>query len=199
MMPRADYLEEVCGLPLGQGCGGFVHREYPDIPGERLGDFDHLLLCNAQVADGRTGVDFLAEKAERRGGLLVHPLPVDEGTPSDDRLRAEKYVLGDGEGRDELEILVDHADPQALCVGGGVQMGLVPFYAYRTGVPHDRAGEDLDERRFSRAILADEAVDLAGLEREIDAAERKDAGIPLDDSLHRKERFHSHFCGFLAK
>ena len=41
------------------------------------------------------------------------------------------------------------------------------------------AGDDLHQRAFSRAVFADETMDLAGREREVDAAQRLDAAEGL--------------------
>ena len=41
------------------------------------------------------------------------------------------------------------------------------------------AGEDLDQRRFAGAVVADEPERLAALDVEADALQRMDAGIPF--------------------
>src|SRR5262249_57962393 len=58
------------------------------------------------------------------------------------------------------------------------------------GVFPVRAAEDLHQRRFARAVLAEQHVDVAGLERQIDAVERDHAGKRLADTAHL-ERNHS--------
>ena len=45
------------------------------------------------------------------------------------------------------------------------------------------AGDDLHQRAFSRAVLADETMDLAGQKREIDPTKRFDAAEALRDLL----------------
>ena len=45
----------------------------------------------------------------------------------------------------------------------------------------DDAGQDLDQRRFSRAVVADQSDDLALVDAEVDAAERIDAPERLGD------------------
>ena len=55
-----------------------------------------------------------------------------------------------------------------------------------------RTGEDLDQRRLAGAVLAEQAVHLAGTDLEVDAVEGPGAGELLDDAAHLQQ----HGCGF---
>ena len=57
-----------------------------------------------------------------------------------------------------------------------------------SGASH--AGDDLDQRRLAGAILADEAMHLAGLERQVDVAQRMHAPEELRDVLKLEEGGH---------
>ena len=50
------------------------------------------------------------------------------------------------------------------------------------------AGNDLDQRRLARAVLADQAMDLARLEAEVDVAERVNAAESLGNVAEFEER-----------
>jgi hypothetical protein len=52
----------------------------------------------------------------------------------------------------------------------------VSIEEHLAGLGHDAAAEHLDERRLARAVLADERMDLARVELEIDGRERTHAG-----------------------
>ena len=49
-------------------------------------------------------------------------------------------------------------------------------------------GQHLDEGRLAGAVLAEQAVDLAGTDVEVDAAEREHAGEALHDAAHLEQR-----------
>ena len=49
------------------------------------------------------------------------------------------------------------------------------------------AGDDLHQRRLAGAVLADETMDLAGEQREVDPAKRLDAAEGLRDPLQFKD------------
>ena len=51
-----------------------------------------------------------------------------------------------------------------------------------------RTGEDLDQGRLAGAVLAEQAVHLAGADVEVDAVEGADARELLDDAVHLEQR-----------
>ena len=53
--------------------------------------------------------------------------------------------------------------------------------ADRPGVGAQHAGEDLDERRLAGAVGAEQGVDLAGRDREVDGAQGDDRAERLGD------------------
>ena len=58
------------------------------------------------------------------------------------------------------------------------------------GIGGDLAGQDVDQRRLARAVLADERMDLAGDDVEVHAVERADAGEGHRDAAGLEERGH---------
>jgi hypothetical protein len=103
-------------------------------------------------------------------------------------LAAQVDVLGDAAVRQQVELLVDHADAGAL----GVQR-------VREGDPaaEERdlalvrlvgAPEDLHQRRLAGAVLAHERVDLADAAGEVDAGDGGHGAEALDDAAHLERR-----------
>ena len=116
----------------------------------------------------------------RRMGLL----PVEEDRVGH-RLLAEEDVLGDRQDRDEHEVLVDHAD----AARDGVRWaGDLDRLAVEAG-SRPRPGVASPYRMFMRvdlpgAVLAEQGVDLAGADVEVDGVVRDDARIALGDPAH---------------
>lgn len=85
------------------------------------------------------------------------------------RYSAQKHRFRDGKVRDQVQLLVDNADAggfdgcriaegQRVTVeGGAAAVGLID------------TGEDLDQRRFTGAVLANQAMNLPGLRRRVTA------------------------------
>ena len=71
------------------------------------------------------------------------------------------------------------------CVGGlrgGERRPARPSPGDLARVRAVRPGQHLDQRRLAGAVLAEQAVHLAGLDVEVHAVERADAGELLDDA-----------------
>ena len=104
------------------------------------------------------------------------------------QLVAQEQVVGDGQVVDQVELLVDGGDAAGQGRGriAGRQGSTVD--GDLAGGRGDQAGDALDERRLAGAVLADQAVDLPGGDREVDAVEGADAGVVLDQAPHRQQR-----------
>ena len=173
------------GLLRLQGGGGLVEHHQPRrAVDQRAGNLHQLALGQAQVAHQPFGVDrqlpVLLEKL-RRGGL--HPSAI-QRPPAGAILLAQKHRFRDGKVRDQVQLLVDNADAggfdgcriaegQRVTVeGGAAAVGLID------------TGEDLDQRRFTGAVLANQAMNLPRIEAQGNRIKRGDAGKTFTDLLH---------------
>ena len=134
---------------------------------ERLEDLCALLHPDREVLDDRLGIDVEAVSPRGLAQLLVRAGVIEHG-PRADRLEAEHDVLGDGEDGHEHEVLMDHAD---AVLDGMLRLEdrdhLVIDEDLTLG-HGDHAEQHVHERRLAGAVLPEEAVDLARLDREVD-------------------------------
>jgi hypothetical protein len=148
--------EHLGARPLAVGVSG-AHRPY---------DRDQLLHGQRVRGQGRGDVDVEAEPVDQLGGLPAQPLPLDAaeagGFASDEDVLRHRQVGA------EVDLLVDRADAGLLRLR-------------RAGEPYGRAvqgdgaavqgvdpGQHLDEGGLAGAVLAEQCVDLAGEEPEVD-------------------------------
>ena len=108
-LERADDLEEVLDLALGQRGGRLVHDENVGIVADRLGDLDHLPVGDGEVAHFRLGIDRNVEPLEQLLGALAH-LVVAHEAEAVQRFAADPDVLGDRHEIHQVELLMDHGD-----------------------------------------------------------------------------------------
>jgi hypothetical protein len=187
LLQPADRGRQQLGLVLGERRGRLVHHEDPRVERQRLDDLDHLLLRHGEAADDRPRAEGdLGEVVQQRPGVGLHATPVDEPAPHG--LAAHEDVLGDGAVREEVELLVDDPHPGGLRLRGMVEGLLHAVDPDRAGVLRVHAGEDLHQRRLAGAVLADERVDLAGAQVEVDAVQDVDAEEALADAAHLEQR-----------
>ena len=158
------------------------------------GDRDRLALAAGERADRRLGRDVLADAdllqevaRDRVHPRLVHA--VQEARPFD-RLAAEEEVARDGELRDQRGILVDRLDPVRDRVGRGADRHLLA--AHENVAARDRHGarQHLDQRRFSGAVVAEQADDLALVDDEGHVLQRLHAAVGLVDVRHADQFGH---------
>src|SRR5665648_966942 len=103
------------------------------------------------------------------------------------QLVAEVDVLGDRQAVDDIELLVHRRDPGAQRSDGGGDGERLPTPGNGTRVRVVRTGQHLDQRRLAGTVLADQAVDLTGPDREVDTVECAGAREVLDDALHGEQ------------
>ena len=157
---------------------------------ERLGDLDDLLLADAQVADHLVGVDVLFQAGQQLACLAAAPRCRSMATP-----RTSSWARKRLSSTDRLAQRLSSWKMMPMpCCAAAVTLGqldrlAVHEHAPRGGLLH--AGEDLHQRRLAGAVLADEDVDLAGVDVEGDVVEGGRAREDLGDVLGA----HGHALG----
>ncbi len=155
--------------------GGLVEDQDSRPPPERLDDLDLLLAAEREVFGARVGLDL---DAEHGAELLEPPTCAREVQPQTAAL-AEHQVLDHGQRADQCRVLVDRADAEVEGLAWRVDLGLLArdLDAARVGLKHPR--EDAHQRRLARAVLAQQAVNLAEGQRQGDVVIGQHAGEGL--------------------
>ncbi len=99
----------------------------------------------------------------------------------------EVDVLGHGQARHDIELLVDRGDTQLLRDLWARQHDVLAQPLDRSRVGLVRTGEDLDERRLPRAVLPKQAMDLAGVDGEVDTIQGAGTRERLLDARQSQE------------
>jgi len=177
--------EEMLGLGLRERGGGLVHDEHLGIERERLGDLDHLALRDRERAQGRVRIDVDMKARQDAPCVGAQSRAVDEAAHA--RFACEVDVLGHGEVRHEVELLMDHRDPGGLGLASGREARGATLVRHATAVGLKLTADHFHQGRFARAILATHSVHLAAAEVEADVLERDDGQEPLGDAVETKD------------
>ena len=168
--------EEELRFGRRQHRGRLVEHQDLRIAPQALDDLDSLAQPGGEVGDAVVGIDLQA--------VLLADLT---DSPANARRVqsagvAERHVLPHGQRLDEAEVLVDHARCRARAASTGST--IVDHFAVQSdlaGVGKDQADQHLHQRRLAGAVLAEDAVDAAAMQREVDLVAGDDPPEPFGD------------------
>ena len=187
--------DELRDLLRREGRGGLVQDQDVRAAVERLEDLDALLHADGDVLDLGVRVDGQAVALGDLDHVFARGRHVELYALG--RLGAEDDVLRDGEGLDQHEVLVYHADAGRDGVAGVVHLDLFAVDQDIAGGGLEQTVELVHQRRFARAVFAEDRVDFAFVDGEIDAVIGCKIAETLDNVAHFDDgRIHVHilFC-----
>ncbi len=178
----AQHVEQARDIGLGQCRGGLVEHQHVGSHRERAGDGDDRLAGRRQAAHAHFRCDPAAHAIEHVCGGLLGAAPVDQSAAA--RVAGnQRDVLGDRHAVHQSKLLVDEGDRQPL--GIGLHGAGLPPYLARVGAMH--AGQHFYQRGFAGAVLAEQRMDFAGVERGIHAVERQRAAEPFRQAANLQQ------------
>ena len=174
---------------FGQARRRLVQDQQARIVDEGLGDLDHLLLGDREVAHDRVRIQADAKPVKNRPGLCQHFGAIDEDAGGA-RLHSEKDVLRDRHVRGEVEFLEDDGDALVVGVAHAGQMQFLTLEDQLAAilVRWMSAGNDLHEGRLAGAVLAHDGMHRAGLDFEGNVLQRLHARVAFRNGLDAQKR-----------
>src|SRR3984957_10991242 len=144
---------------------GLVKKQDARAQRKRLGDLDELHFRDVELRDRGARVEIELENLQPAARLGMHGVVIDRAQES--AIEAfEQYVFAHREARNEIALLMDDADaggdriPRTLEADGRAvepQLAIVRMID---------ASDNLDQRRFAGAVLAEQRVDRAAAHRQ---------------------------------
>ena len=116
LLQSRDHREQQFGLAVGQRRGWLVHHQNAGVLRQRLGDFDHLLLGDAEAVHRDARIDIEPDHVENAFGFGINSATVNQSRQPRRGFAAEEYVLGEIEIGNERELLKN--DSNAEFAGG---------------------------------------------------------------------------------
>src|SRR5688572_7924284 len=154
-----------------------------------LRDFNQLPLRETQPVERCLRLQVEPQLRQQSRRRFSQRAPVDEAWPAC-RHVAQKNILGHRQLRHEVELLVDHADAERQRIARALDIHSAAVDSNLADVFAVSAAEDLHQRRLTGPVLAEQHVHFAGVQRQIDAVERDDAGKRLPNASHLEDAAH---------
>ena len=155
---------------------------------DRAGEADQRSLRRRNVFHRRVGIDVEADGLET--DLCASPLlaPVEaaeRGRP----VSADAEVFEDRHRSHDADILMQESKPESVGFARlDWQRNAFAAHQDLAGIGRVISGDDLDEGRFSRAVLTDERMDLTAPHGEVHRGKHANAREALGQALELKER-----------
>ncbi len=181
-------LEQLLDFLRRQHRGRLVHDQEARVEQERAHDFDALAFADAQGRDDAARIELELVSFE-------HPVELGQKfARGKARVEAKRDILQDRHRFEQREMLEHHADAEPTRRAGIGDANGRAVEDDLALVGGEDAVDHLDERRFSRAVLAEKRVNLAGPHAQIDVVVRADArkGLADADELQPRRRFDAH-------
>ncbi len=157
------------------------------FPKDRFQNFDALAAPERQVRDHGVGIEIEAEATTG----FAHPRSDFASLQQAPRLGpAEHDILDHAHRFDQHEMLMDHRDARRHRLGGAMAPQRVAAKQDLARVWRDHAEQDFHQSALARAVLAEQAEDLARAHFEIDAVIGPHGAEAADDSSHFQQRGH---------
>ena len=166
---------------------GLVEDDQLGVGHERAGDQDALLLTRRERADPRARVRFHACARQRLAhARSLRSADALEEAEARHEPGGDHLLHGHGQGRVERGPLGDIAQPPPLpeCRR---RLAEEPHRAF---LGHEQPQHDAQERGLARAVGADDAEKVAGLDGQVDAVEHADFTVGDADALELDEGTH---------
>ena len=178
----AHDLHQLFDLLRGQDGGGLVKNEDVVFAVEHLQDLYALLLADRDILDQRIGVNF-----EPVAGRKLHHLGAGGVHLQQAALHifhAQDDVLQHGEVVHQLEVLMHHADAEAVGITRALDLRLLPIDDDLALFRRIEAEEYAHQRGFAGAVFAQQGMDLPFSSMEVDVVVGDQAGEFFDDLTH---------------
>ena len=176
-----DQVEQGLDLARRQHGRRLVEHDDLGLAGETFQDLDLLAFADRQGRD--QGIERHVD-AEALGGL-AEAIPFTGAVEAAPAV-AQAKVLQHRQLADQAEMLVNHGDAARERVGGSARAVGVPAEQESAAIGPIEAEDQVAQRRLAGAVLAQQAVDLAGAKFEVDVGKRCERSEALADTACRQ-------------
>ncbi len=171
------------GLLRGQGGRGLVENQDACAADQGLDDLQALLLADGQIADQGAGEQMQSEALLD----LLHALQNGAVQPTSAAGLPDHEVFQNGVAGHQVVVLVHHADAERQGVGRAADVHRSAVDGNPPAVRPVDPEQDVHQGGLAGAVFPEQAQDVAGVERQIDAVVGLDGAEALADAAHLQQ------------
>ena len=175
-------LQQLLNFLRGQHGGRLVKNQNLIVPVEHFEDLGTLLHTNGNILYQCIRIDLQAVLPGQGHDLLPGLFPLQKAVFG--VFHAQNNVVQNGEAFYQLKVLMHHADAQGVGIVGVVDRHFHAVFADHALLCLIQAKEDTHERRFSRAVFAQQRVNFSFSQLERHIVIGNDSGKPFGDVHH---------------
>lgn len=147
----------------GQRRRGFVKHQYARRVPQRTGDLHNLLFCHAEVGNQAVRIDLQRKMlADRPARNLAQATTIQQTHAGINRLLAQQQRFRHRQAGGQQALLMHNLNAQRLRPARRINAHRLTVEADLSTIGGLQPAEDLDERRFSCPVMANQAVNLPG-------------------------------------
>jgi hypothetical protein len=189
ILEASDEIENLGHLANGNGRGRLIHQDELGLGETRPGNRDRLPLPARHGANQIVWTGLRLEFAKQRCRSLVHRGMVEKRERPNlaSQFAPEKNVGGRRQIIGQRQILVDDLNADGAGIHRSGEMNLLVLEQNLAVRGREIARDDLHQCRLAGAVVAHQADDFAGSDREIDMGQGPDGAEFLPDVLQDEE------------
>ena len=154
-----DDAEELFHLLRCQHRGWLIHDQDFRVMHQCLGYFHNLLLSNSQINHKFIRIDFLLEFTQQVAGPLFLGSTRDQTIPMSHFICKEN-IVHHTQVVAQIQFLKNHANPQACGFERGTRLNFTSIEQYFAAGGWLHPGQDLHQCGFTRAVFANQNLNL---------------------------------------
>ena len=180
----ADQVEQLAHIARLQRLGRLVEEQHFRPGDQRAGDLDDMALRQRQFGDA-----LVDRHAQLVGGdARDQPLGLGGAGRADERRRRKLKIFQHGQIGRQRRMLIHDRDAVLAHLPRIGRADIFAVVIDGAGIRAQNAGGDPDQRRFAGTVLADDGMNLARVNQNIDALERAHRTETLADVRKRHHR-----------
>ena len=177
-----NVIEQPFDLEIRNRSGGFVHHEDACVLGQRLGDLDHLPLCDTELPGLRPRIERHTQRIQQNPSPGMHPPMIQHSRPPTSELPAQKDVLSYVEVGNEEKFLEDNGNAQPACIRRRMDQDRHIIDEKLAAIGTMCPTQNLDQRRLAGAVGPEQHVHFAGMDGKGNIVEGPDTGETISRS-----------------